>query len=80
MTNFGHLFVVLIMLCKRLYFGIYNFQEYQISKLIFKTNYEVVIHLFSSRSAPILGTPPSKKSFRYYMENPIMSRLLFYSV
>jgi len=39
MINFGHLFVVLIMSCKiKLYFGIYNFQEYQISKLFFKTN------------------------------------------
>jgi len=79
MTNFGHFFV-LIMSCERLYFGIFNFQEYQISKLIFKTNYEVVIHLFSSRSVPILGIPLSKKSFRYYMKNPIMSRLLFNSV
>jgi len=38
MTNSGHLFVVLIMSDKRLYFSIYNFQEYQLSKLIFKIN------------------------------------------
>jgi len=33
-----HLFIVLSMSCKIKYFGTYNFQEYQIYKLIFKIN------------------------------------------
>jgi len=66
----------------RLYFVyIYNFQAYQISKLIFKTNYEIVLSKYINfRHGVILGTPPSKKIFRYNMKDPIMSRLLFYPI
>jgi len=78
----------------RLYFGIYNFPQYQISKLIFKTlslsfslinkSYcQNISHLFSSR-IPHFGKwgylRLQKNYFVKTWEDLIMLQLLFYSI